>query len=99
MCENCEGFRDRENFVDFSLFMDTVRQLDGLLSRHIFMLTKGEEFWSDIVADRRPKPDTVCFEFQCPICDSVFELGANFYHGGASWRLIHDRQIFSGLIM
>ena len=98
MCENCDGFAESEHILDYYNFVNHVRQLDDFLSRHVFVLVDGQDTWQ-LIHTKVPMPDVASYKFECPFCKSVFELSADFYHGGASWRLLHDKQEAKHLII
>lgn len=99
MCGQCEALSERENFASLSEFYERVRQLDVFVQRGVLSVVREQEVWPEMVSQahgneiRQYLGDVIVFTFECPLCCSQFELSANFYHGGAAWRVGKDRAV------
>jgi len=89
MCKHCRGFNEPEKILSIWRFRDITNQLDDLLRQLVFVLIEGREEWESLMSGGT-RPDVVFFKFECIYCRSIFQLFANFYHGGAQWSLLKD---------
>jgi hypothetical protein len=97
MCDNCQGYEKFEPIEHIYQYQNLMRQIDDLIADRRLILTTDLDLWRNLLSDPRgSRPDVVVHSLECPWCRSIFELGADFYHGRASWRLTLDRAINFG---
>ena len=85
-CPKCDGFSQRFNIGSLREYRDIVRQLIEIVNQGTFFLMRASCPLQDVF--NTPVPgDTILHDFQCTACGRAFLLGADTYHGNASWTV------------
>src|SRR5579862_7613429 len=97
MCDNCQGFEKFEPIEHVYQYENLMRQIDDLMAEGRFILTSDINLWRNHLSNAPGwRHDVMVHTLECPWCRSIFELGADFYHGRASWRLTVNKAISLG---
>jgi hypothetical protein len=86
-CPKCDGFSQRFNIGSLREYRDLVRQLIEIVNQGTFFLTRASCPLQDVFNTPMPG-DSIHHEFQCLMCGRAFHLGADTYHGHASWTIV-----------
>jgi hypothetical protein len=85
-CPKCDGFSQGFNIGTLREYQDIVRQLIEIVGQGTFFLVRASCPLQDVF--NTPVPgDTISHDFQCLMCGRTFHLGADAYHGNASWTV------------
>ncbi len=84
-CTKCAGFSERINFSTPGEYKDVVRQLIEIVDQGIFVLIEASCPLRDVFQPVWPD-DVLAHGFRCAACGRMFDLRADTYHGGASWK-------------
>jgi len=85
-CPKCDGFSKRFNIGGLREYREIVRQLIEAVTQGTFFLVHASCPLQDVF--NAPIPgDIVSHDFQCLMCGRAFHLGADTYHGNASWTV------------
>jgi hypothetical protein len=84
-CAKCAGFAERINFATPSQYRDIVHQLLEIVDQGTFVLMEASCPLRDVLGPVWPD-DVLAHSFWCTGCGRVFDLRADTYHGGASWK-------------
>jgi len=96
LCPKCDGFAQRFNISNLREYRDIVRQLIQVVSEGTFLLVGASCPLQDVF--QTPVPgDSIHHDFQCFACGRKFHLGADTYHGHASWTVGELPQLLGNL--
>ena len=85
-CPKCDGFAQRFNISTLREYRDIVRQLIEVVNQGTFFLVHASCPLQEVFDTPMPS-DSISHDFQCLMCGRLFHLGANTYHGHASWTV------------
>jgi hypothetical protein len=85
-CSRCDGFLQKFNISSIHEYRDIVRQLIEVVNEGTFFLVHASCPLQDVFNTPMPG-DIISHDFQCLMCGRAFHLGADTYHGSASWKV------------
>ena len=85
-CPKCDGFAQRFNISTLREYQDIAHQLIEIVSEGTFLLVSASCPLQDVFQTPMPG-DSIEHDFQCFACGRKFHLGADTYHGHASWTV------------
>jgi hypothetical protein len=85
-CPRCDGFAQRFNISTIREYRDLARQLIEIVSEGTFLLIHASCPLQEVFQTPMPG-DSIHHDFQCFACGRKFHLGADTYHGHASWTV------------
>lgn len=85
-CPKCDGFVQRFNISTLREYQDVARQLTQIVSEGTFLLVRASCSLEAVFQTPMPG-DIISHDFQCFDCGRKFYLGADTFHGRASWTV------------
>ena len=88
-CTKCDGFAQRFNIATIREYRDVVRQLMEIVNEGTFLLVYASCPLQEVfqVFQAAMPGDSIHHDFRCFACGRTFHLGADIYHGHASWTV------------